>query len=109
MSTVSGGASGRPPVHHKQTATGGEFLIDCEGREPAVLRYEVVDGKVLDMYHTGVPRECQGRGIAVLLATVRVAKHCEASTRDNGFHHVAAGDSHEESVPLVADGSRVCP
>lgn len=36
----------------------------------AVLKYEKIDTKILDLYHTEVPAQFQGKGLAKLLAEV---------------------------------------
>ncbi|XP_037279566.2 protein NATD1 [Rhipicephalus microplus] len=44
-----------------------EFFIKL-GKDKAVLQYEVIDSKTLDLVHTEVPESLQGKGIAKHLA-----------------------------------------
>ena len=46
-----------------------DFFTNSDDDQRAVLQYDY-DGKVIDMYHTGVPPAFRGKGVAKLLAKV---------------------------------------
>ena len=46
-----------------------DFFTNSDDDQRAVLQYNY-DGKVIDMYHTGVPPAFRGKGVAKLLAKV---------------------------------------
>ncbi|RWS17611.1 protein GTLF3B-like protein [Dinothrombium tinctorium] len=50
---------------HNQSAN--EFYIQL-GKDKAVLNYEYLDRNKVELYHTEVPSELQGKGIAKILA-----------------------------------------
>ena len=45
--------------------------LDDDGTHKAVLQYDLKED-VLDMYHTGVPPQFRGKGVAKILAKVKV-------------------------------------
>ena len=48
------------------------FSFNSEDNQKAVLQYDY-DGKIIDLYHTGVPPAFRGKGVAKLLAKVQVS------------------------------------
>mmetsp|Transcript_12184 Transcript_12184/g.16834 ORF Transcript_12184/g.16834 Transcript_12184/m.16834 type:complete len:101 (+) Transcript_12184:212-514(+) len=55
-------------IQVKHDATKKEFYIDFENGERALINYDVINNKTLDMYHTFAPESQRGKGIAGKLA-----------------------------------------
>lgn len=66
-------------IRREEDATHGRYVIDLAPGAEAEMTYRKADGRII-VDHTGVPREFEGRGIALQLVKASIA-----DARSEGF------------------------